>query len=180
MNQNQALSLILLDNRKNEILNEYYGIPIIENEKIKEKIEKVIEGNVVEIMKEYKIEMKDINEIPTSNEIGDIDKLMIGITLLNGFVRMNFIGPFDLPIDETSKKDVEYLTIDAEKVNKHTVNSKWLHICAKIFGMLKEKEIPYLNLFIGRQALVHQRMLENPSDSLLQRIGCGYRDGMKE
>ena len=172
MNEQVITSIILFDNRKNEILHEFYGIPLLENQLLLQKITFAMTGNYGELSKLYdNIEMKDI---PTA-QIDDIDKMILGVTLLNGFVKMNFVGPFDLPIDETSKKDVEYLTIDAEKVNKHTVNSHWLHSSAKILGVLKDKNIPLIKAFVGRQALIHQRMLENPSESLFMRIYENYK-----
>ena len=177
MNKEIIISIILLDNRRNEILNEFYDIPLLEDEELIKKLDFTMSGNYPELIKLYdNIKMDDI---PTS-QLSETDKLIIGMTLLNGFVKMNFVGPFDLPIDQTSNKDIEYLTIDAEKVNKHTVNSLWLHTSAKIFGVLKDSKIPLMNAFIARQALINQRMLENQSDSLSTRIGYHYQNAIKE
>ena len=178
MNQELIISILLLDNRPNSVLNEFYEVPLLENTELLKKIEFANSGNYPALISLYgNIPM---NEIPTSTTLTETDKLIIGMTLLNGFVKMNFTGPFDLPIDENSKKDIEYLTIDAEKVNKHTVNSFWLHISAKIFGILKDSQIPLINVFVARQALIHQRMLENQSDSLSTRIGYNYQQAVKE
>ena len=178
MNQELIISILLLDNRPNSVLNEFYEVPLLENTELVKKIEYANSGNYPALISLYgNIPM---NEIPTSTTLTETDKLIIGMTLLNGFVKMNFTGPFDLPIDENSKKDIEYLTIDAEKVNKHTVNSFWLHISAKIFGILKDSQIPLINVFVARQALIHQRMLENQSDSLSTRIGYNYQQAVKE
>ncbi|EMD42579.1 tetratricopeptide repeatcontaining protein [Entamoeba histolytica KU27] len=170
------VSLALLDGRHPNVLHEMYQTPLV-NERLSHKIEIALKGDVYRMMKEY--ENIQYKEVPTT-DIEDIEKLIIGVTLLNGFVRMNFVGPFNLEVEGESKKEVEYLSIDGEQANKHIVNSLWLHTSAKIFGVLKGKKKQLINLFIGREAMIHQRVLENPGESLVTRIGCGYRDGLKE
>ena len=177
MNKELIISLLLLDNRPNATLNEFYDVPLLEDDELTRKITLAMSGNYPELIKSY--EGIQMNDIPTSS-LSDTDKLIIGVCLLNGFIKMNFVGPFDLPHDQSSQKDIEYLTIDAEKVSKHTVNSFWLHSSAKILGVLKTKEIPLIKAFIARQALIHQRMLENPSESLFMRLYDNYKNVLIE
>ena len=53
MNQEIVISLVLLDNRTTETLNEFYEIPTIENEEIKRKVEYAMNGNYPELIKLY-------------------------------------------------------------------------------------------------------------------------------
>ncbi|KAL7712072.1 Tetratricopeptide repeat protein [Entamoeba marina] len=168
------ISLSLIDGRNPSTLSQLYKFPSCES--FEEAIVTAQTGNALDLLKQNNVTM---NEVPLA-DISNETKLIIGVALLNGFSRQNFVGPFNLPLDETSSRDVQFLTIDGEHTSHHVANSLWLHTAAKIFGVLKDKNIPFIDYFIARQATIHQRVLENPAESLFVRIGCHYRDAMKE
>ncbi|ELP90037.1 tetratricopeptide repeat protein, putative [Entamoeba invadens IP1] len=168
------LALALLDGKTPAALSESYDF--FNGAVTPQYFVSALRGDFSELQKAY----PDLTlQNAATLEIPADFRLLVGVALLNGFVRMNFVGPFNLPKDEESEKEIQYLTIDAEQVNAHIQNSLWLHTAAKVFGMLKDKQVPLISWFIGRQATIHQRVLLNPGESLYTRIGLSYRETLK-
>ena len=167
MQHEHLVSVALIDNRPPATLSALYETPA---EDIPD-LQDALAGNAPAFLARHAVAA---NDLPTAARPTET-KLIGAVALLNGFVRANFTGPFDLPAGDAPADETEYLAIDGEKANPLTQHAAWLHAAAKTLGVLRDAGVFLLEWFVARQAAVHQRVLENPSSSLTTRLDENFR-----